>query len=242
MPLDCGPVRTVTRVKLGSHRRVSLAALLVVSVAAVGGCRSSQPVSRATPVAQVTPAVTPEVTPAATPNSNSLAPNDCVAPPATGGTAVHSSALGVTVTLPPGWSEDPADEGKRGLESTFALKIGVEPNAASITAYPFPLNMTPHAAVALEISQPGAGNVVATGDCTIASSPASFFESTIQASLFPGITLVGDGYGVYIAGPGGLVRLLVDLPSDNGISTPMPRASVMTDIRSIFGSWTWDQP
>jgi hypothetical protein len=186
--------------------------------------------------------VTPEASPVVTPNSTSLAPNDCIAPPTTGGATVHSSVLAVTVTLPAGWAENPADEGKNGLESTLALQIGVVPNTASITADPFPLNLTPHAAVALEISQPGAGNVIATGDCTIASSPASFYESTIQASLFPGITMVGDGYGVYIAHRGGLVRLLVDLPSDNGISTPMPRASVMSDIKSIFGSWTWDQP
>jgi hypothetical protein len=183
-----------------------------------------------------------EVTPAVAPNPTALAPNDCVAAPPRGGTRVRSAALGVTVTLPSAWAENPADEGKNGLEATFALETGKEPNGAIVSADPFPSTMTPHEAVASEVSQPGSGTVVAKGDCTIAGSPAAFFESTVQLSLFPGISWVGDAYGVYIAHRGALVRLLIDLPSSNGTATPLSHASVMTDVKGILGSWTWDQP
>jgi hypothetical protein len=183
-----------------------------------------------------------EATPPITPDPAALAANDCIVPPPKGGTKVHSSALGVTVALPSGWAENPADEGKNGLGAAFALETGTEPNGSIVSADPSPLNMTPHEAVSWEITQAGSGTLVARGDCIIAGSPAAFFEATVQASLFPGITWVGDGYSVYIAHRGALVHVSIDLPSSNGFTTPLPRASVMTDVKGILGSWTWDQP
>lgn len=218
------------------HRLADIAVLVTFVATAAAACGPHQPLARATPVggAVVTPAITPD--PAA------LATNDCVVPPPYGGTKVRSNALGVTVTVPSGWAENPADEGKNGLEATFALETGKEPNGAIVSADPFPLSMTPHEAVSWEVSQAGSGTMVGRGDCTIAGSPAAFFESTVQASLFPGITWMGDGYSVYIAHRGALVHVSIDLPSSNGITTPLPRASVMTDVKSMLGSWTWDQP
>lgn len=197
---------------------------------------------RTTAVSSAPPTMSP-ITLFVTPDPTRLAPNDCMAPAPSGGSKAHSSALRVTVTLPLGWIENPADEGKNGLEATFALTWGpVGPNGANITADPFPSSMSPHDAVALEISQPGAGNVIRKGDCTIAASAAAYYESTIEVTTFPGITMVGDGYGVYVAHRGGLIRMLIDLPSSNGVSTPVPRGAVVSDIKSIFGSWTWDAP
>lgn len=150
--------------------------------------------------------------------------------------------LGVTITLPYGWAENPADEGKNGLEAAFPVETGKETNGSIFSADPFQSTMTPHDAVASEVSQPGSGSVVAKGDCTMAGSPAAFFESTVQASVFRGITWVGDGYSVYIAHRAALVHMSVDLPASNGITTPLPRASVMTDVKSILGSWAWVNP
>jgi hypothetical protein len=223
-------------VRRAPHRLADIAVLVTFTATAAGACGPTQPVSRATPVSVA------EVTPTVTPDPAALAANDCIAPPPNGGTKVHSNALGVIVTLPSGWAENPADEGKSGLEARFALETGKEPNGAIVSADPFPSTMTPHDAVAWEVRQPGSGTVVARGDCTIAGSPAAFFEATVQASLFPGITWVGDGYSLYIAHRGALVRVSIELPSSNGITTPLPRASVMTDVKSILGSWTWDQP
>ncbi len=229
-------MRRLTRVRRTAHRLADIAVLVTFAATAASACGPTQPVSRATPVGVA------EATPAVTPDPAALAANDCIAPPPNVGTKVSSNALGVTVTLPSGWAENPADEGKNGLEATFAVETGNEPNGAIFSANPFPSTMTPHDAVAWEVSQPGSGTAVVKGDCTIAGSPASFFESTVQASLFPGITWVGDGYSLYIAHRGALVHVSVDLPSSNGITTPLPRASVMTDVKSILGSWRWDQP
>jgi hypothetical protein len=235
-------------VRRAPHRLAAIAVLVTFVAVAAVACAPAQPLAGTTPVG---PAVTPGgiaspsaagTMPAATPNPAALAANDCIVPPPTGGTKVHSDALGVTVTLPSGWAENPANEGKHGLEATFDVETGTAPNGADVSAFPFTLKMSPHEAVSLEVSQPGSGTVVARGDCTIAGSPAAFFESTVQASLFPGIALVLDGYSVYIAHRGGLVHLSIDLPSSNGITTPLPRASVMTDVKGILGSWTWDQP
>jgi hypothetical protein len=183
-----------------------------------------------------------EVTPAVTPNPAALAPNDCVGTPPSGGTKVHSAALGMSVTLPSGWAENPSMEGKSGLQATFEFETGTDLNRASVSADPFTLTKTAHDAVTWEISQPGSGTFVARGDCTIASSSAAFFEATIQFTLMQG-SFQGDVYAVYIAHRGALIRLLIDLPSSLGPVTPMPpRASVITDVKSIFGSWTWDKP
>lgn len=218
---------------------MALEALLVLSVCGVAACSPTHASSAKSPAS---PPTASQTSPSVTPNPLALEPNDCTAPPPSNGTQAHSSVLGATITLPSGWAENPADEGKNGLEATFAVEIGNGPNGAIFSADPFPLTMTPHDAVAWEVSQPGSGTVVVKGDCTIAGSPASFFESTVQANLFPGITWVGDGYSVYIDHRGALVHVSGDLPSSNGITTPLPRASVMTDVKSILGSWTWDQP
>ena len=220
--------------KRGPYRLESLAVLGLLSIGAA--CGPTQPAARTnpTPVAEVTPAVTP--------NPAALAPNDCVGAPPSGGTNVHSAALGMTVTVPSGWAENPAMEGKNGLQATFEVEIGKGLTGANLSADPFTLTKTAHDAVTWEISQPGSGTFVARGDCTIARSPAAFFEATIQFTLMQG-AFQGDVYAVYIAHRGALIRLLIDLPSAFGPATPLPsRASVMTDVKSIFGSWTWDKP
>lgn len=230
----------VTRLPALATGCASVAALLLCGGTA---CGPTHPTT-GSPLTSPSPTVSSGegATPSATSNPLTLAQNDCIAPPPRHGNQVHSVKLGATVTLPAGWAENPADEGKHGLETTLALETGVQPNAANISADPFPSSMTPHDAVTLEISEPGAGTMVARGDCMIATSPAAFFESTIEASLVPGVTWVGDGYSLYIAHDGALVRMLIDLPSDNGISTPLPRASVISDVKSILGSWQWDRP
>jgi hypothetical protein len=229
-------VGRLTRVKRAPHWLADIAVFVTFVATAAAACGPAQPLARATPIGASA------VTPAVPPNPTALAANDCVITPRNGAATVRSNALGVTVTLPIGWAENPADEGKHGLEATWALQTGKEPNGAIISVDPFTLAMTPHEAVTWETSQAGSGTMVARGDCTIAGSPAAFFESTVQASLFPGITWIGDGYSVYIAHHGALVHVSIDLPSNNGIITPLPRASVMTDAKTILGSWTWDQP
>ena len=84
------------------------------------------------------------------------------------------------------------------------------------------------------VSQPGAGTVVARGDCTIAGGKAAYFESTASASLFPGITVSGAGYSVVFAHGSKLVYLVILLPSNNG-------DAMMPAVKSILGSWQWDQ-
>jgi hypothetical protein len=133
-------------------------------------------------------------------------------------------------------------EGKNGLQATFEVETGKGLDGANLTADPFPLNKTAHDAVSWEIAQPGSGTMVTRGDCTIARSPAAFFEATIQFTLMQG-PFQGDAYVVYIAHRGALVRLSIDLPSGFGPATPIPsRASVITDVKGILGSWTWDKP
>jgi hypothetical protein len=168
-----------------------------------------------------------------TPNPHALAPNDCTAPLPSNGPRVHSSALGATVTLPAGWAENPADEGQQGLQSAFDLASGNGANGANISGDLLALTMSPHDAVDWMTSQPGAGTVVAKGDCTIAGGKAAFFESTISMNVFPGMTKSGVGYSLVIAYGHKLVYLVILLPSDNG-------DSVMPEVKSILGSWQWD--
>jgi len=171
--------------------------------------------------------------PSVTPNPNALEPNDCTAPAASNGIKVHSPGLGATVTLPPGWSEDPTMEGQQGLQTTFDLIAGGGgPHGTNISGDLLPFVMSPHDAVAFMTSQPGAGTVVAVGDCTIAGGKAAYFESTISATLFAGITKSGDGYTVVFAHGAKLAYLLILLP-DSG-------DPVMPQVRSILGSWQWD--
>ena len=227
-------MRTLTRVTRGQYCLETLAALGLLSIGAACGPTQAAARTSPTPVADVTPAVTP--------NPAALAPNDCVGAPPSAGTKVHSARLGTTVTLPSGWAENPSMEGKSGLQATLEFETGTDLNRASVSADPFTLTKTAHDAVTWEISQPGSGTFVLRGDCTIARSPAAFFEATIQFTLMQG-TFQGDVYAVYIDHRGALIRLLIDLPSSLGPVTPMPpRASVITDVKSIFGSWTWDKP
>jgi hypothetical protein len=167
-----------------------------------------------------------------TPNPNALEPNDCIAPPAANGTNVHSPALGATVTLPAGWAEDPSMEGPKGMQAAFYLASGSGPSGVNISADLIPVAMSPHDAIEFMSSQPGAGTVVAKGDCTIAGGKAAFFKSTISFSLFPGITKGGAGYTIVFAQGAKLVYLVILLP-DNG-------DQLMPQVKSILGSWQGD--
>lgn len=182
---------------------------------------------------------TPSETAIVTPNPLTLAPNDCTAPPPSAGSRAHSSALGATVTLPAGWIENPADEGQLGAMAAFALESQTAPHPANIDGEsPLPTTMRPHDAVNAEAAYtPGSGTVVAKGDCTIAGSQASFFESSVTFPiLFPGLPqLKGAGYVIYIAHRKSLVRLVVVLDAAD-------RESVMPQVKGILGSWQWDQP
>ena len=206
-----------------------LAVLAICGVAACGPTTSAKAPS-GSPTASPSSAASPTVTP----NPNALEPNDCIAPPPTSGTKAHSPALGSTVTLPVGWTEDPSMEGQQGMRAAFDLVAGGGgPHGTNISADLLPLVMSPHDAVAFMTSQPGAGTVVAVGDCTIGGGKAAYFESTISATLFPGITKSGDGYSVVFAHGSTLVYLVILLP-DNG-------DQVMPQVKSILGSWQWDQ-
>lgn len=178
-------------------------------------------------------ASTSPTAPAVTRNPLVLAPNDCVAPPPPGGTKAHSAVLGFTVTLPAGWAENPSNEGQSGLMAAFDLESGSGRTGASISADPWPSAMSPHDAVNWTASQPGAGSVGAKGDCTIAGRKAAFFESTVQFSVFVGITYKFGGYTLFIAHGAKLVYVLIDFPSET-------RDSFMPQIKSILGSWQWD--
>lgn len=125
-------------------------------------------------------------------------------------------------------------EGQQGLQAGFDLSFGIAPNDVNISGDFLPYAMNPHDAVNFMTSQPGAGNVVAKGDCTIAGVKAAYFLSTMSVTLFPGITKGGSGYSVLFAHGGKLVYLVILLPLDNG-------DSMMPAVKSILGSWEWDQ-
>jgi hypothetical protein len=224
-------MRTVAGVK---SWRVSattgLEALLVLLACGVAACgpspATSSKSSTGPPVSQASPSVTP--------NPRALAPNDCTAPPPSNGATVHSVALGASVTLPPDWAEDPTMEGQQGLMAALDLSFGTRPNDVNISADLLPVAMSPDDAINSMTSQPGSGTVIAKGDCTIAGGKAAYIESTMSASLFPGITFSGSGYSVVIAHGSKLVYLIILLPSDSG-------DSMMPAVKSILGSWQWDQ-
>ena len=168
-------------------------------------------------------------TPVATPNPIALAPNDCISSPPTSGTKAHSPALAATVTLPPGWLENTTDEGQSGAQVGFALELGSGTRRGPDVIWGNSLAgpMTPHDAVAAEAAYtPGSGTVIAKGDCTIAGSQASFFESSLAG--------LGSGYVVYIGHRGVLVRLLI-------LFSPDTRDTTIPQVKSILGSWQWDQ-
>lgn len=125
-------------------------------------------------------------------------------------------------------------EGQQGMQAAFDLVAGGGgPHGTNISGDLWTLPMSPHDAVAFMTSQPGAGTVVAVGDCTIGGGRAAYFESTISATLFPGITKSGDGYSVVFEHGATRVYLVILLP-DNG-------DQVMPQVKSILGSWQWDQ-
>lgn len=163
-----------------------------------------------------------------TPNPRALESNDCTAPPTRNGTQVHSPVLGATVTLPVGWAENPADEGQQGPPAAFDIATGSPGDGANISSDFFRSTMSPHDAANAEAAYtPGSGTVVAKGDCTIGGGQASFFESSIPQ-------LGSVGYGLYIAHSRNLVRLVIVFPETR-------RASTMPEVKSILGSWQWDQ-
>jgi hypothetical protein len=135
------------------------------------------------------------------------------------------------VTLPASWIENTTDEGQNGAQVGFALELGggTRHGPDVIWGNSLASPMTPHDAVAAEGAYtPGSGTVIAKGDCTIAGSQASFFESSVAG-------LGGGGYVLYIRRPGVLVRLLILFSSDT-------RDSTMPQVKSILGSWQWDKP
>jgi hypothetical protein len=165
-------------------------------------------------------------TPVASPNPIALAPNDCISSPPASGTKAHSSVLAASVTLPGGWIENTIDEGQSGAQAGFALEPRRGPDGIFGDSLAGP--MTPHDAAAAEAAYtPGSGTVIAKGDCTIAGSQASFFESSVGG--------LGGGYVLYIGHRGVLARLLILFSSDT-------RDSTMPKVKSILGSWQWDKP
>jgi hypothetical protein len=180
------------------------------------------------------PSASPASSPAASvasPNPVALAQNDCTSPPPTSGTKTHSSKLAATVTLPAGWVENTADEGKSGAEAAFALELasGTRQGPDVMWGDSYATAMTAHeAAVAEAAYTPGSGTVMAKGDCIIAGSQASFFESSVAV-------LGGGGFVLYIGHRGVLVRFVILFSSDT-------RDSTMPQVKSILGSWQWDKP
>jgi len=168
-------------------------------------------------------------TPVASPNPIALAPNDCTYPPPASGLKTHSAALAATVTLPAGWFENTAEEGQGGAQVPFVLDLpsGTLRAPEAIWGDSLTTSATPHMAAAAEAAYtPGSGTVIARGDCTVASSPASFFESSFFGA--------GGGYSLYIGHGGVLVRLVI-------LFWPETRDSTMPQVKSILGSWQWDQ-
>jgi len=138
--------------------------------------------------------------------------------------------LAATVTIPAGWIENTTDEGQSGAQAGFALELGSGNRRGPDGIFGDSLAdpMTPHDAAAAEAAYtPGSGTVIAKGDCTIAGSQASFFESSVGG--------LGGGYVLYIGHRGVLVRLLILFSSDT-------RDSTIPQVKSILGSWQWDQP
>jgi hypothetical protein len=206
----------------------ALSTLVVLLLAGVAGCGPPP-----TAVAQGSPSAA-QAAPAVTPNPGSLAPNDCIAPPPTKSTTLHSPVLGVSVRVPAGWAEDPTMEGQQGLQAAFDLAQGTGRNAVSITAYPWPMAMSPHEAIDWMVSQPAAGPVDSRGDCTIGGGKAAYFESTIALTPFPGITFSSGGYSLVIGHGTKLVYLIIIFPTDS-------RDTAMPQVKSILGSWKWDK-
>ncbi len=135
--------------------------------------------------------------------------------------------------LPAGWAENASDEGQQGLQAAFDVVSGPGPEAVNISGDTIKTTMSPHDVAASMVTQPGAGTVVAKGDCQIAGGDAAYFKSTISATVFPGITKSGAGYTILIGHGGTVVYLVVILPATLG-------DQAIPDVKSILGSWTWD--
>ena len=152
----------------------------------------------------------------------------CTSPPPSGGQVVHSAAGHFSITLAPGWTEDPTDEGSSGTGSTLALKTGGTGISSShINFTILPGVGDPHAMIASEASSPGSGKVTGMGDCTVAGEPASWFTSTLAP--LPATSEVME-----IAHHGSLLRVLANLSTYGGAG--------MSELRSMLGSLQWDSP
>jgi hypothetical protein len=214
--------------RLPATRSSALGTLLVLILSSVVGCGPSP-----TTLAKASPSAA-QSSPGATPDPRALATNDCIAPPPTNGTKIHSPVLGASVSVPVGWAEDPTMEGQQGVQSALQLAHGTGPSGVSISAYPLPMAMSPHDAINWMTSQPAAGTVVSKGDCTIAGGKAAYFESTVAFTVFPGITYSSGGYSVVMGHGAKLVYLIIIFPTDS-------RDTAMPEVKSILGSWQWDK-
>jgi hypothetical protein len=153
---------------------------------------------------------------------------------------VHSSTLAITVTVPTGWAEDVADEGQSGLGAGFAIESGRVPMYAKLTGslLPATLTMSPRDVIDSEAASPGSGTVLSKGDCAIAGSQASYFESSIEIDVPTLVTqhLSAGAYEVVIAHGGRLLQVsILYSPASLGPTT-------MPAVKSMLGSWQWDTP
>jgi hypothetical protein len=119
-------------------------------------------------------------------------------------------------------------EGQQGMQVAFDLVWGSGRKGANISGDLIPSTMSPHDTVESMVTQPGAGTVIAKGDCTIAGGKAAFFKSTI-----PGLEFMGGGYSLVFAHRAQLMYLVILLPAAG-------EEAVMPGVKSILGSWQWD--
>lgn len=199
------------------------AAIVLLAAPCIAACA---PAAATSSNATSSSSATPGGSPSPTPNQNALEPNDCTAMPASA-TTVHSEVLGATMSLPTGWTEDSVLEGQQTPKAFAIVSAG---GAIAITGELIPSTMSAHDAVDREAAYtPGSGTVIARGDCTVGGSKAAFFESSIAG--FGSI-----GYVLYVAHGGNLVRLVITFTNESVAE------SIMPEVKSILGSWKWDQP
>src|SRR5260370_8297187 len=131
--------------------------LVVLALCSMAACGPAPTPSAKAPLGSPSTSPVSPASPSVTPNPNALEPNDCTAPAASNGIKVHSPGLGATVTLPPGWTEDPTMEGQQGMQTTFDLiPGGGRPPRTTISADHLPFVISPHDALPFMASQPGA--------------------------------------------------------------------------------------
>src|SRR6202521_162517 len=189
--------------RLPATRSSTLGPLLVLILVSAAGC-GPPPAT----VAGGSPSAS-QSSPGVTPNPGALAPNDCIAPPPTNGTKIHSPVLGASVSVPAGWAEDPTMEGQQGAQSALDLAHGTGPSGVSLSAYPLSMAMSPHEAIDWMTCPTSAGSGASRGGCTVAGGKAFFFASTIAFSLFPGVTYRSASYSLVMAHGAKLVYLII---------------------------------